>query len=70
MTCPEAARRATMSDAEFWEDVLGVRTEDDEPIDPPVLPLTTGSCEECGATDACAYDAEGRPLIHVTGEQE
>ena len=28
---------------------------------------TGDSCDECGATGACAYDANGRPLIHSSG---
>jgi hypothetical protein len=30
-----------------------------------------GSCPECGERGACAYDDEGRPLIHLgTGDDE
>jgi len=29
-----------------------------------------GPCPLCGACDACGYDSEGRPLIHVLGVEE
>ena len=64
--CPEAAERAAMSDDEFWAHVL-------EPLQPPGedvydLPRESadlGPCPECGELGACAYDAEGRPMVHV-----
>ncbi len=27
-------------------------------------------CPECGQVGACAYDTEGRPLIHATNTEE
>ena len=27
-------------------------------------------CPECGERGACAYDAEGRPLIHVAQDED
>lgn len=69
--CSEAAARDAMSDAEFWEHVLGTGThyEDDVadyydgPIDNAEEIAT--ACPECGAWGACGYDAEGRPMIHT-----
>lgn len=68
--CPEAAKRAAMSDDEFWEYVFhGDRPEDvdepdpNEPWDSGVE--TTDPCPECGERSACAYDSEGRALIHA-----
>lgn len=52
-----------MSDADFWAHVLGADTADYEPdIDPE---MDRGVCNVCGSTTACAYDAEGLPLIHA-----
>jgi hypothetical protein len=31
----------------------------------PVTSLDTKPCLECGEAGACAYDSEGRPLIHA-----
>jgi hypothetical protein len=76
--CPESAKRAAMSDGEFWEYVLsgasGDRLEDvdepdpNEPWDSGIE--TTSPCPECGETGACGYDTEGRALVHVTQEAE
>ena len=79
--CPEAAQRAAMTDSEFWEHVLIGPDQDDREYDPdddPNVPdqaeyelaarLAT-PCTECGQVGACAYDADGRPLIHVEAEQ-
>lgn len=72
MTCPEGAYRASLTDDEFWEhvypEIFGIEEQfgADE-----VHTLTTGPCTQCGSTSACAYDAEGRPLIHAeTGDDE
>ncbi len=67
MLCPEAAERAAMSDAEFWERVLATPVEPaeydpaHEAIGPQLEP-----CPTCGERGACGWDAEGRPLIHTT----
>jgi hypothetical protein len=69
--CPDHERRAAMSDGEFWEHVLGQRawSPDDDP-EPDVDPqMYTEPCSECGATGACAWDSEGRPMIHTTLEE-
>lgn len=76
MTCPEAERRAAMSDGEFWAHVLGQepdpRHDEDAYVpgsgDPELLLYP---CPVCGtAYDACAFDDEGRPLIHAWSEEE
>jgi hypothetical protein len=66
--CPEAGKRAAMSDDEFWAYVssdLGTPLPFDEPAD-GLDDVDSGSpCPECGESGACAYDAEGRPMIHA-----
>ena len=79
--CPEHDMREAMSDGEFWEHVFnrGHAQDDYDPDDDPNIPeiaefeLATrlaGPCPECGQVGACDYDAEGRPLIHVTDEDD
>ena len=76
--CPEFEMRARMSDEEFWDHVFNrpipetwdtlpssIDTEDMEKMSHISTP-----CPECGQWGACAYDAEGRALIHVTNEDE
>lgn len=65
--CPEADLRAAMSDGEFWEHVLGTGTTDDGEWYQEGDPAPLGEpCPECGERSECAYDAEGRPMIHAT----
>lgn len=74
--CPEAAYRASLTDAEFWEHVFhGDDGPDDyDPADDPYLPtgergeaVLATPCDVCGSfLEACGYDTEGRPFIHVT----
>lgn len=71
---------ASLDDGEFWDLVLLGRRPDDQvddydPDDDPNVPdlaeyemeqrLAT-PCPECGQVGACAYDTEGRALIHAT----
>jgi hypothetical protein len=79
--CPEADLRDAMDDGEFWVHVLG-QDGPDQPYDPeddPNLPdaaeyelerRLANPCPECGQHGACAYDAEGRPLIHATTDDD
>lgn len=69
MSCPEREKRAAMTDDEFWLHVLdiGPAPVDDEP-DLDESPELTRPCTECGARGPCAYDAEGRPMIHTEPE--
>jgi hypothetical protein len=69
--CPEADLRDAMSDEDFWAHVFKLDEEYDGPTyDEPALGPLTEPCEECGAVGACAWDAEGRPLIHPVTEEE
>jgi hypothetical protein len=79
--CPEHELRAAMDDGEFWAHVLLPPGDDREydPDDDPNIPdlaeyelnaRLAGPCPECGQHGACAYDDEGRPLIHVTDDEE
>lgn len=70
--CGEVNIRDAMSDEEFWEHVYSREawTEEDPWDDGPGDPLAiengvTNPCPECGQIGACAYDAEGRPMIHA-----
>jgi len=66
--CPEADLRDAMPDDDFWNHVLGQVELDD--AEPPVdlVPLDVEPCPVCGEQGACAYDAEGRPLIHTDAD--
>jgi hypothetical protein len=72
--CPEAEYRDGLSDAEFWDLVLNGRRPDDgdddygPDIDHEALDPVTTTCAECGVTGACAFDIDGRALIHAGGE--
>lgn len=71
--CAEAELRSKMTDDEFWSHVFmrDVLPEFDPPEvsgDEPIEP--DDECSECGAAGACAYDAEGRPMIHATGYRD
>lgn len=66
--CPEADARDAMDDGEFWDHVFNRddgpdEFEDMDPVDYDELDMLA-PCEICGATGACGYDLEGRPLIH------
>ena len=70
--CPEADARDAMSDADFWAHVYP-QEEYDGPSyngmdDQAIGPLAY--CEMCGSVGACAFDAEGRPLIHPITEED
>ena len=71
--CPEHYLRAAMTDDEFWAhvypDTLPPRW-DDQPStidleDMASMSHLANPCPECGQWGACAYDAEGRPMIHM-----
>ncbi|EYR64267.1 hypothetical protein N866_13530 [Actinotalea ferrariae CF5-4] len=65
--CPESAARAAMGDGEFWEHVLQ-RPGHEFEVDGPDLEVQVSRdpCPECGEPGACAWDSEGRPLIHAS----
>lgn len=73
----------SISDSEFWSRVYGQEGfgEDDEPdysdyedwerqkieewgLMPPV------PCPECSQTEACGYDDQGRPWIHLVKDHD
>lgn len=71
--CGEADLRDSMTDDEFWEHVYSREAWtandpwDDGPGDPLIIENgVTNPCPECGSLGACAYDAEGRPMIHAS----
>lgn len=75
--CEVNIRRAAMTDEDYWADVaasLGHPQDpiepdpDDDPPDPPAVTLYDSPCAVCGTTGACAYDANGLPLIHADEE--
>jgi ferredoxin len=74
--CPEAAERAAMDDGAFWDHVLGQRPPEDEydpdedPNDGDPVSSVANPCPVCGSPMACAYDAEGRPMIHAYAVEE
>ena len=74
--CPEAATRDGLNDADFWALVFAQEPfEDDgyqyEPVlDDDLRTQLANPCPECGASGACGYDTEGRPMIHVTEDSD
>lgn len=74
--CPRFAERAAMTEEEFWEDVLHqlypdqAYYPDDERPDPVAAGLIDTPCTVCGERGACAYDSEGRALIHTTDDAD
>lgn len=76
--CGEADLRDAMTDEEFWQHVFGRDGWDEEygaSFDGPGDPMlrangVTNPCPECGEYGACAYDADGRPLIHAREDDE
>lgn len=79
-SCLVRDRRAGMTDDEFWADVYPGHTPppdsgadlDDEAVDygPDGDVPVSEPCPECGEPGACAWDAEGRPLIHAVRRPE
>jgi hypothetical protein len=73
VNCPEREFRITLDEGEFWDWVLnGVKPGEnpevefeDEPPDPEEISTTGSPCPLCGSMGACAYDLDGRPLIHA-----
>lgn len=64
--CPEADMRDAMTDEEFWRHVFPQPPTWDYDDEGPDMDDTgyPDPCSECGEVGACAYDSEGRPLIH------
>ena len=63
--------RSQMTDQQFWDHVyqvnIGAPDDDGPDLDDfgPDVPMTGTPCPECGEAGACAWDANGRPLIHA-----
>lgn len=76
--CPEAEERSRMSDQDFWAHVFPQTTPEYWDVEPSSIDLddmatfsgTLSPCPECGQHGACAYDAEGRAMIHVTPTED
>lgn len=76
--CTVRAKRSTMTDGEFWEDVsntLGWNTTPEQLQEAMELDECFGidapsPCPECGSVVACGYDSEGRAMIHVIEEDK
>lgn len=71
----DIAHAASIGKPESAEGVCGCRCvnepEQDGPDEPPdYMPLAIGTCYTCGAEGACAYDEQGRALIHADGAEE
>ena len=73
--CPEREYRDGLTDEEFWNYVL-LRQRPDDPLpeftpwdddvqDADVAAATWAPCLVCGEV-ICGYDAEGRPMTHVS----
>jgi len=70
--CPDAERRSKLTDDEFWDEVwhrLGYGGGPDaDPGDDDIReddPDLGARCPECGERGACAFDVDGRPMIHA-----
>jgi hypothetical protein len=70
------------TDAEFWAHVFGIPEHggyaDYAPPEPDAQEIEeldlqarlADPCPECGQLGACAYDSEGRALIHVVVDDD
>ena len=72
--CPDREYRESLSEDDFWPYVLlGQRPGEyvePEPDFGDGYFIGDDACPECGEFDACGYDAEGRPMIHVTESED
>lgn len=75
--CPEADLRDGMTDAEFWDHIAtGLDLDHRGPLhDVPIdaddwrfIVDIPSPCPVCGGWNACGYDTDGRPFIHVEEE--
>lgn len=64
----------SQEDIEFWElaqvDILKIVETYDAADEPLRLAVTPDACQECGATGACDYDADGRPMVHIPDDSD
>jgi hypothetical protein len=70
--CAEADYRASLSEDDFWAYVLSDTAEEPQPFDEDLDATTNQNepCPECGEYGQCGYDMEGRPMIHVTTDDD
>jgi len=70
--CPEADQRDAMTDDEFWDHVTQCVDGSFEQVEPDLddVQLSAQPCPKCGEVGACAYDAEGRALIHALHDED
>lgn len=75
--CNRMVALDAVDDAEFWDRVFHQeRPPEPDPPEPDdvaewELESRIGTpCPECGQRGACAYDAEGRPMIHVVTSED
>lgn len=70
--CQERETRAAMTEMEFWASVAesiegpGYQGDPEPDFDWDQTTSQADPCPECGERGACAYDAEGRALTHVS----
>ena len=72
VVCHVREKRRTMNDEEFWADVFGEPDplNEAQELDECFGIEAPNPCPECGSVTACAYDSEGRPMIHVVEESD
>jgi hypothetical protein len=70
--CTVRDKRCTMNDEEFWDDVFGMPDPfaEEVALDECFGIDTPNPCPECGASVACGYDSEGRPMMHIVERDE
>jgi hypothetical protein len=71
-----------MNDDDFWAqvnrnlglapptDLVDISDQIDQDKVDDLIQTLQGICPVCGSSAACAYDAEGQPLIHATHEAD
>lgn len=69
--CPDNEYRNSLTEQEFWEYVLHTEYPNWIDSDDPDLDddLSQATCTVCGSNGACAYDSEGRPMIHTEDDR-
>lgn len=78
--CASSPEAQALSGAEFWDAVYSQHQRPYEPEEPDEIELLemgyvnrldiAPPCPECGGHGACAYDDEGRPLIHAVKDHD
>lgn len=73
--CPEQDERESEDELDFWQriaDNLNPPPPFEDPDDAGELDVQVSreACRVCGELGACAYDSEGRPMIHTDDDLE